>query len=54
MKYADIIKNVKKKVMEWMEDVEEARYFVEEATKNDIDVEETGEAMDAEKHKENI
>ena len=37
-----------------MEDVEEARYFVEEATKNDIDVEETGEAMDAEKHKEDI
>ena len=29
-KYKDSIKNVKSQVMEWMEDVEEARYFVEE------------------------
>ena len=27
-KYKDIIMNVKKQVMEWMEDIEEARYFV--------------------------
>ena len=55
-KYKDIIQNVKRVIMEWMEDVEEARYFVEEAMKNDIDVEidETGEAMDPEKHKEDL
>ena len=38
--------------MEWLEDVEEARFFVEEANKNIIDLEETGENMDPEKHKE--
>ena len=55
-KYKDIIQNVKRVIMEWMEDVEEARYFVEEAMKNDIDVDidETGEAMDPEKHKEDL
>ena len=31
--------------MEWMEDVEEARYFVEEVMKNEVNVEETGENM---------
>ena len=53
-KYKEIIKNVKERVMEWMEDVEEARYFVEEAMKNDIDIEETGENLDPEKHKDGI
>ena len=50
--YKDIIINVKRKIMEWLEDVEEARFFVEEANKNIIDLEETGENMDPEKHKE--
>ena len=40
--------------MEWMEDVEEARYFVEETMKNDLDVEETGEEIDPEKEKEDL
>ena len=55
-KYKDIIQNVKRVIMEWMEDVEEARYFVEEAMKNDIDVDidKTGQAMDPEKHKEDL
>ena len=53
-KFKDIIKNVKGKVMEWMEDVEEARYFVEEIMKDGIDIEEVGEDMDPEKHKEDI
>ena len=47
-KYKEGIKKVKTKVMEWMEDVEEARYFVEEVMKNNVDVEETGENMDPE------
>ena len=53
-KYKDIIKKVKEKVMEWMEDVEEARYFVEEVMKNEVDIEEIGEHMDAEKHLEDL
>ena len=42
--------------MEWLEDVEEARYFVEEAMENnvDIDIEETGENMDPEKHQDDM
>ena len=40
--------------MEWMQDVEEARYFVEEAMKNEIDVNETGEDFDPEKEKEDL
>ena len=51
-KYKEGIKKVKAKVMEWLEDVEEARYFVEEVMKNNVDVEETGENMDPEMHQE--
>ena len=40
--------------MEWMEDVEEARYFVEEVMKDMIDLDETGRNLDAEKAKEDI
>ena len=50
-KFKDTIRKVKGKVMEWMEDVEEARYFVEEVMKNDVDVQEIGEEIDAEKSK---
>ena len=53
-KYKEIIKNVKRTVMEWMEDVEEARYFVEGAMKIDIDVNKTGENLDPEKHKDGM
>ena len=37
-----------------MTTLEEARFFVEEANKNGLDLEETGEDIDAEKHKEDI
>ena len=53
-KYKENIKKVKAKVMEWMEDVEEARYFVEEVMKNEINLEETGDNMDPEMHQEDI
>ena len=45
-KHKESIKHVKDMVMECMEDVEEARYFVEEAMENEIDVLETGEILD--------
>ena len=38
--------------MEWMEDIEEARYFVEEIMQQEVDVESTGENLDPEKHQE--
>merc|ERR1711954_54765 len=53
-KYKDDIKKVKAKVLEWMEDVEEARYFVEEVMKNEVGLEETGEDIDPEMHQEDI
>ena len=53
-KFKDTIRNVKGKVMEWMEDVEEARYFVEEVMKNDVDVQEIGEEIDAGKEQNDI
>ena len=48
------IKSVKSKVMEWMEDVEEARYFVEEVMKNEVDIDEIGEKMDPQMHQDDI
>ena len=48
------VKNVKKQVMEWIEDVEEARYFVEEIMKNAVDVEDIGENLDPELQKAEI
>ena len=53
-KFKEGIKKVKAKVMEWMEDVEEARYFVEEVMKNEVDIEEIGEKLDPEMHHEDI
>ena len=53
-KYKKNIRNVKAKVMEWMEDVEEARYFVEEVMKNELDLEETGYNLDPEMNQEDI
>ena len=53
-KYKENIKKVKAKVMEWMEDVEEARYFVEEVMKNEVDLDEIGEKLDPEMHQEDI
>ena len=46
--YKDKMQKVKSKIMEWLEDIEEARFFVEEDNKNDLDLEETGEIMDPE------
>ena len=51
-KYKEVIKNVKKQVMEWIEDVEEARYFVEEIMKNAVDIEDIGGNLDPELQKE--
>ena len=42
-KFKEDMKKVKSQIMEWMEDVEEARYYVEETMKNDLNVAETGE-----------
>ena len=53
-KYKENMKKVKGKVMEWIEDVEEARYFVEEVMKNEVNLEETGENMDPEMHQDKI
>ena len=43
----DVIKAVKKQVMEWIDDVDEARYYVEETLKNEAKVEEYGDLIDA-------
>ena len=53
-KHKENIKSVKSKVMEWMEDVEEARYFVEEVMKNEVDIDEIGEKMDPQMHQDDI
>ena len=53
-KHKDIIRKVKGKVMEWMEDVEEARYYVEEVMKGDVDVDQIGEVIDPENQKDNL
>ena len=53
-KFKDDIKKVKRQIMEWIEDVEEARYFVEEAMNNEIDLDETGVNLDPEKHQDEI
>ena len=52
--FKELITNVKKVVMEWLEDVEEARYFVEEVMKDEESHEEAAEEMDVENLKENI
>ena len=49
---AENIKRVKGNVMEWLEDVEEARMYVEETLNNEVKTEETGTDMDAEKEQE--
>ena len=46
------IRKVKEKVMEWLEDIEEARMYVEETLMNEAETEETGKDMDAEKEQE--
>ena len=38
---------VKKQLMEWLEDVEEGRHYVEETLKNQVETEEVGDALDA-------
>ena len=46
------IKKVKEKVMEYLEDVQEARYYVEEAKKK-LDLEQIGKELDAAKEQDN-
>ena len=46
------IKKVKGKIMEFLEDVQEARYYVEEANKK-LDLEQIGKDLDAAKEQEN-
>ena len=46
------IQKVKKKIMEWLEEVEEARSNVEETLKNRENTEEAGIEMDAENEQE--
>ena len=48
------IRAVKRKVMEWLDNVEEGRIYVEEVLKNQVDTNETGETLDAENEKDNI
>merc|ERR550517_319734 len=47
-----VITEVKKQVMEYLEDVEQARHFVEEANK--LDLEETAAELDPENEQENV
>ena len=48
------IRAVKKQVMEWLDDIEEARYCVEEAMKNEEKLEEIETMLDAENKQDNI
>ena len=48
------IEAVKKVVMEWLDPVEEARYYIEEALKNDVNIEEVAIILDAEKKQADI
>ena len=50
----DDLNKVKKVVMEWIENVEEARMYVEETMKDQVDTEEIGAQMDAEKEHEDL
>ena len=49
LKHAESINNVIEHAMEWISNVEEARVFVEETMANQVDTEEVGGEMDAEK-----
>ena len=53
-KYKNVITDVKRVVMEWLEDVEEARYFVEEVMSEESKLDEVAQDMDPENLKENI
>ena len=41
------IEEVKKVLMEWLDPVEEARYYIEEVMKNDVNIEEVANVLDA-------
>ena len=49
LEHAENINLVKERAMEWISNVEEARVFVEETLANQVDTEEVGGEMDAEK-----
>ena len=52
LKHEDNIQKVKGKLMEWIQNVEEARLQVEKILTDEVDTEEAGKAMDAEKEQE--
>ena len=52
MEKEEEIKAIKQQVMEWLEDVEEARHYVEEVLKNEVNTEDIGDELDAEKEQQ--
>ena len=52
LKHDNHIQKVKGQVMEWIQNVEEARMHMEEILKNEVDTEEAGIEMDAEKEQD--
>ena len=52
LKHEESIQKVKGQVMEWIQNVEEARMHVEEVLNNEMDTEEAGVAMDAEQEQD--
>ena len=48
------IRAVKRQIMEWLEDVDEARFYVEENLKNEAKVKEIGDAIDAQKQQDDL
>ena len=50
----DEIRAVKKVVMEWIEHVEEARYYVEEALQKEALVDEIGDILDVERKQDDL
>ena len=49
---ADDIRKVKTEVMEWLEDVEEGRYYVEEPLENQVDTKEIRDTLNPERELE--
>ena len=54
MEKREEIKAVKKQVMEWVDNVDEARFYVEEAMTNELKLDEVGDVLDAESKQNNL
>ena len=54
MKKREEIKAVKKQVMEWLDNVDEAMYYAEEALKNEVKIDEVGDVLDAENNQDKL